>query len=71
MISPKITQREMEVLHCISNGMKAHEIAKHLFLSPYTINDHRKSIMEKLDAKNTANLIAISFYRGLLKIQSA
>ena len=69
MKNPKITTREMEVLQCISAGMKAHEIARHLFLSPYTINDHRRNIMEKLDAKNTANLIAISFCRGLLKAQ--
>ena len=69
MQNPKITTREMEVLHCISEGMKAREIAKHLFLSPYTINDHRRNIMEKLDAKNTANMITISFCCGLLKAQ--
>lgn len=65
---PKVSKRELEVIHCLSQGMKAHEIAKHLYLSPHTINDHRRNIMEKLQAKNTANLITISFYQGLLKI---
>ena len=61
-----ITKREMEVLRLVSEGMKAHEIAKELFLSPYTVNDHRRNIMEKLDAKNVANMISISFSNGLL-----
>ena len=67
MLLAKITKRELEVIHCLSEGMKAHEIAKHLFLSPHTINDYRRNIMNKLDAKNTANLISISFCHGLLK----
>ena len=69
MLNLKITARELEVLHCIAEGMKAHEIAKHLFLSHYTINDHRRNLMDKLDAKNTANMISLSFNYGLLKAQ--
>lgn len=68
MLPINITKREKEVLQLLSEGMKAREIAKQLFLSPYTINDHRKNIMTKLDAKNTANLISISFCNGLLEI---
>lgn len=63
-----ISKRELEVLQLISQGMKAREIAKELYLSPYTINDHRKNIMEKLSAKNVANLIWISITKGLLPI---
>ncbi|MDH3652030.1 MAG: LuxR C-terminal-related transcriptional regulator [Saprospiraceae bacterium] len=67
MQASNITKRELEVLQLISEGLRAHEIAKALFLSPYTINDHRKSIMAKLDAKNVANLVFKSFHLGLLE----
>jgi DNA-binding CsgD family transcriptional regulator len=47
--------------------LKAREIAKELYLSPFTVNTHRKSMIEKLSARNVANLISISFAKGLLK----
>jgi len=62
-----ITKRELEVLQLISEGLNAPEIAKALFLSPYTINDHRKSMMAKLEARNVAHLVFRSIHLGLLR----
>ncbi len=61
-----VTERELEVLRLIAQGFRAHEIAKRLFLSPHTIRDHRRSLLRKLDARNAANMISISFSLGLL-----
>ena len=67
MRSFKITQREFEVLQLIAEGFNAPEIANQLYLSPYTINDHRKSLIRKLNARNVANMVSISFRTGLLQ----
>jgi DNA-binding NarL/FixJ family response regulator len=61
-----ITEREVEVLKLIAEGYTNAEIAVKLFLSPLTVDRHRKNIIIKLDAKNTASLISIAIHRGLI-----
>jgi DNA-binding CsgD family transcriptional regulator len=46
--------------------MTTPEMAEKLFVSPWTIDGHRKSIMTKLDVKNTASLIKYAYDNGLL-----
>jgi len=55
--SPILTRRENEVLRMIAEGMTNPEIAEKLFLSLSTVDTHRKSLMRKLNTKNTAILI--------------
>jgi len=55
---PPITRREKEVLQLIARGLTNAEIAETLFISIPTVNTHRKSLLEKFDAKNTAILIS-------------
>ncbi len=52
-----ITAREKEVLKLIALGYTDPEIGSRLFLSKFTINTHRKSLIRKFDAKNACNLI--------------
>lgn len=54
---PLITRREKEVLKLIAEGYTNPEIASQLFLSLNTVDTHRKSLMRKLNVKNTALLI--------------
>ncbi len=54
---PTLTRREKEILTLIAKGMKSNEIADQLFLSPYTVDTHRKNLLTKFDANNTAILI--------------
>ena len=61
-----VTDREIEVLRLIADGLTNIEIAEKLFLSPLTIDRHRKNIIVKLNAKNTASLISIAFHRGYI-----
>jgi DNA-binding NarL/FixJ family response regulator len=52
-----ISEREMEIIRCISGGLSNQEIADKLFLSVHTVNTHRKNIMSKLGINNTAGLV--------------
>ena len=67
-----ISQRERKVLELLSFGQSSHEIAAQLYLSPYTVNDHRRSLRDKLRAKNVAQMIRKGFKLQLLnsKIQA-
>jgi len=53
----KLSIREIEVLGLIMQGFTNHEIAGKLFISYETVKSHRKNILEKTSAKNTAALI--------------
>ncbi|ULT39569.1 helix-turn-helix transcriptional regulator [Niabella defluvii] len=49
----------------IAQGLTNAEIAAKLFISIPTVNTHRKSLLEKFDAKNTATLISKAIRQGL------
>jgi DNA-binding CsgD family transcriptional regulator len=53
----KLSIREIEVLGLIMQGLTNNEIAEKLFISYETVKSHRKHILEKTGAKNTASLI--------------
>ena len=55
-----LTRREKEVLGLIAEGMTNIEIAQKLFISVTTVDTHRKNLLAKLEAKNTASLIRIA-----------
>jgi len=63
----KVSQREFQILKLISHEMTTPEIAQELFISAHTVISHRKNIMSKLDAKNTAGMIRRAFEKGLLQ----
>lgn len=52
-----LTRREIEVLKLIVEGLTNQEIADKLFVSASTIDSHRKSLISKLQVKNTAALV--------------
>jgi DNA-binding NarL/FixJ family response regulator len=62
-IIQKLTRREKEILTLIVDEMTTDEIAAKLFISAATVISHRKSLLLKLNAKNTAGLVkaAIEF----------
>jgi DNA-binding CsgD family transcriptional regulator len=53
----KLSIREIEILGLIMQGLTNNEIAEKLFISYETVKSHRKNILEKTAAKNTAALI--------------
>lgn len=64
--APMLTRREMEVLKLIADGLTNQEIANTMFISPLTVDSHRKNLLMKLEARNTAALIKISINKGLI-----
>ncbi len=67
---PRVTSRERQVLELLSNGHSSTEIASTLYLSTHTVNDHRKNLKWKLDAKNVAQMIRKGFELQLLNTSS-
>jgi len=63
---PAITRREKEVLELIAEGLTNQEIAAKLFLSVGTVDSHRKNLLTKFDAKNTAVLVKIALSNHLI-----
>lgn len=61
-----LTRREKEILKMIAEGMTSAEIGKHLFISTTTVDTHRKHLLEKLKANNTAILIKIAAQMGVV-----
>ena len=55
--APLLTRREKEILILIADGLTNNEIATKLFLSPHTIDSHRKNLFIKFDVNNVALLI--------------
>jgi DNA-binding NarL/FixJ family response regulator len=54
---PVLSRREKEVLELIAEGYTNPQIAEKLFISPFTVDSHRKNLIAKLNVKNTATLI--------------
>jgi len=58
--TPVLTRREKEILKFLQDGLTGPQIAEKLFLSPYTIETHRKNLMQKLNANTTQQLLNIA-----------
>ena len=58
-ILQKLSKRELEVVDLIGQGYTNADIAKLLFISAHTVNDHTKNIYRKLDVHSRYELIAL------------
>lgn len=54
---PKITRRESEILRLLAQGRTTPEIADIMFVSPLTIETHRRNLIQKFKVNNVAALI--------------
>ncbi len=61
-----ITDRELDVIRLISEGLSNKLIADKLELSTHTVNTHRKNIMSKLNIPNTAGIVMFAVKNKLL-----
>ena len=62
----KLTVREKEILLLIARGLLSKEIARKLNISIYTINNHRKNILSKLNVDNMIEAINIARSYGII-----
>lgn len=57
-----VTTRELEVLKYISEEMTNKEIAHQLFISPRTVETHKRNLMQKLKVRNVVGLAKFYFH---------
>jgi DNA-binding NarL/FixJ family response regulator len=60
------TNREREVLALIATGLSNAEIAEHLHLSPATVKTHIARLLDKLSARDRAQLVITAYETGLV-----
>ncbi len=66
-----LTQREREIINLICSGMTNLQISEKLFLSKRTIESHRKSILQKTECKNVAELVVFAIKNKLYEIEGS
>ena len=66
LAEPQLTKREKEILILIRQGFLSKEIAYKLNLSIYTVNNHRKNILAKLNVDNEIEAINKAENFGIL-----
>ncbi|WP_094605613.1 Transcriptional regulatory protein DegU [Sporomusa silvacetica DSM 10669] len=66
MLSNKVSERELEVLQLVSQGMSNKEIGEKLCISESTVKNHLRNIMDKLHLQNRMQLIAFAYKNGLI-----
>lgn len=65
-----LTERELEVLLLLAQGMPNKEIASHLVISERTAKFHVSSIMSKLGATNRTEAVSLAAQRGLIRLRA-
>lgn len=63
-----LSEREKEILVLICEQYSTEEIAEKLFLSPLTVNNHRRSILNKTKAKNIAGMVVYALQHGIYNL---
>lgn len=64
---PTLTKRELEILELIAAEMTSPQIAKKLFISLSTVENHRLNLFFKLNVKNAVGLVRKGVQMGLIK----
>jgi DNA-binding NarL/FixJ family response regulator len=64
----ELTDRQVEILKRICNGMTEKEIAYHLNISPNTVHVHVNNIMKKVSIHNKAGLIKYAIKMGIVRL---
>ena len=54
---PVLTRREKEILQLLEEGLNGPQIAEKLFISHFTVETHRKNLMQKLNANSIQQLL--------------
>lgn len=63
---PKLTRREKEILGEAAKGLTTNQMAEKLFISPHTVESHRKNLIEKFQTSNLSSAIKLAIEYGLI-----
>ena len=68
MSGPPITEREIEVLRLVADGMTNKAIGAELFIAEGTVKTHLNSIHEKLGVRDRTEAVIVAVRRGILRL---
>ena len=63
---PALTRREKELLQLLEDGLNGPQIAEKLFISHFTVETHRKNLMQKLNVNSTQQLLKLAREKKLV-----
>lgn len=63
----KLSERELQVLMMVARGLKVHDIAAKLCVSPKTVNSYRYRLFAKLGVRSDVALAHVAIRHGLLE----
>ena len=66
--TPRLTEREMEVLKLVAKGLNNRDIAAELFISENTVKNHVRNILEKLQLHSRMEAVVYAVREKLLEI---
>ena len=69
MPSPRLTDREMEVLTLVAQGLNNRDIARELYISENTVKNHVRNILEKLHLHSRMEAVVYAVKEKLLEIK--
>lgn len=64
-----LTRREKEILNLIYEGLPSAEMAEKLFISPYTVETHRRNLLSKTGTRNASQLINLAIEKGWIQVR--
>jgi DNA-binding NarL/FixJ family response regulator len=64
----QLTERELEVIHLVSKGLKNKVIAERLLISEATVRHHLTSIFSKLNVSDRFDLVLYAFRHGIVDL---
>ncbi len=64
----QLTERELEVLKAFSEGLSFKEISEKLCISPRTVETHKNNILEKLELKNTIEMVKYAIKNNIISL---
>jgi DNA-binding NarL/FixJ family response regulator len=64
-----LSEREIEVLQLVAEGLPPSQVATRLVISPKTVSSHVQRILAKLNAHTRAQAVAIAYEAGLIRVE--
>lgn len=68
MASPKLSDRELEVLQLITTGKSTQAISKALHITERTVNFHINHILSKLGVEDRTQAVIVALRRGIVSL---
>jgi DNA-binding NarL/FixJ family response regulator len=65
---PRLTERELEVLGSVAQGLNNREIGRQLFISENTVKNHVRNVLEKLQLHSRIDAVMYAVREGLLDV---